>query len=74
MPRKLIWLTTNLEPYLILNNQLNTENKQEIKALESFKTAYEFLLKKEKALISQQLEPLEALPIQVYSMLEPLPQ
>lgn len=38
----------NLEPYLILNNQLNTENKQEIKALESFKTAYEFLLKKEK--------------------------
>lgn len=41
-------VTYNLEPYLILNNQLNTENKQEIKALESFKTAYEFLLKKEK--------------------------
>lgn len=41
-------VTYNLEPYLILNHQLNTENKQEIKALESFKTAYEFLLKKEK--------------------------
>ena len=41
-------VTYELEPYLIINNQLNTENKQEIKALESFKTAYEFLLKKEK--------------------------
>ena len=41
-------VTYELEPYPIINNQLNTENKQEIKALESFKTAYEFLLKKEK--------------------------
>ncbi|VXB55127.1 Outer membrane protein TolC [Flavobacterium sp. 9R] len=38
----------NLEPYLLSNEKLTTENKQEIKALESFKTAYEFLLKKEK--------------------------
>lgn len=38
----------NLEPYILSNAKLTTENKQEIKALESFKTAYEFLLKKEK--------------------------
>lgn len=38
----------NLEPYILSNEKLTTENKQEIKALESFKNAYEFLLKKEK--------------------------
>ena len=38
----------NLVPYLILEENLSTENKQEIKALESFKVAYEYLLKKEK--------------------------
>jgi len=37
-----------LAPYLITDEKLSTENKQEIKALESFKTAYEYLLKKEK--------------------------
>ncbi|TRX38265.1 TolC family protein [Flavobacterium restrictum] len=37
-----------LEPYLISDQKLSTDNKQEIKALESFKSAYEFLLKKEK--------------------------
>lgn len=36
-----------LIPYLI-NQNLSTENKQEIKALESFKSAYEYALKKEK--------------------------
>lgn len=36
-----------LSPYLIDQN-LTTENKQEIKALESFKSAYEYALKKEK--------------------------
>jgi len=62
-------VTYNLEPYLILNNQLSTENKQEIKALESFKSAYEFLLKKKKVLISPLLVPLEGLHTQAYSML-----
>jgi len=38
----------SLIPYIIVNQNLSTENKQEIKALESFKSAYEFLLKKEK--------------------------
>jgi outer membrane protein TolC len=38
----------NLVPYLIASDKLSTENKQEIKALESFKMANEFLLKKEK--------------------------
>lgn len=38
----------NLTPYLITDQKLNTQNKQEIKALESFKMAYEYLLKKEK--------------------------
>ncbi|MCI4442174.1 MAG: TolC family protein [Lentimicrobium sp.] len=37
-----------LVPYIITDQNLSTENKQEIKALESFKSAYEFLLKKEK--------------------------
>lgn len=38
----------SLVPYIITDQNLSTENKQEIKALESFKSAYEFLLKKEK--------------------------
>jgi outer membrane protein TolC len=38
----------NLIPYLIAEEKLNTENKQEIKAFESFKLASEYLLKKEK--------------------------
>jgi outer membrane protein TolC len=38
----------NLEPYILSNEKLTIENKQEITALESFKNAYEFLLKKEK--------------------------
>ncbi len=38
----------NLVPYLISEEKLSTENKQEIKALESFKLASEYLLKKEK--------------------------
>lgn len=38
----------DLTPYLIEPAKLNTENKQEIKALNSFKLAYDFLLKKEK--------------------------
>lgn len=37
-----------LAPYLITDEKLSTQNKQEIKALESFKLAYEYLLKKEK--------------------------
>ncbi|WP_300485024.1 TolC family protein, partial [Flavobacterium sp.] len=36
-----------LAPYLISQN-LTTDNKQEIKALESFKSAYQYALKKEK--------------------------
>jgi len=36
-----------LTPYLISQN-LTTDNKQEIKALESFKSAYQYALKKEK--------------------------
>jgi outer membrane protein TolC len=35
-------------PYIIIDNDLKTDNKQEIKALESFKLASEYLLKKEK--------------------------
>lgn len=38
----------NLVPYLIQDENLSTENKQEIKALQSFKSAYEYALKKEK--------------------------
>lgn len=38
----------DLLPYYISEEKLSTENKQEIKALESFKLAYEYLLKKEK--------------------------
>ncbi|MBW4361316.1 TolC family protein [Flavobacterium taihuense] len=38
----------DLNPYLIDESNLSTENKQEIKALESFKLANEYLLKKEK--------------------------
>jgi outer membrane protein TolC len=38
----------NLVPYLLSEEKLTTENKQEIKALESFKLANEYLLKKEK--------------------------
>ena len=38
----------DLTPYLIEPEKLNTENKQEIKALNAFKLAYDFLLKKEK--------------------------
>ncbi|MFH6937182.1 TolC family protein [Flavobacterium sp. FlaQc-30] len=38
----------DLNPYLITDEKLSTQNKQEIKALESFKSAYEYLLKKEK--------------------------
>lgn len=37
-----------LSPFIITDPNLNIENKEEIKALESFKTAYQFLLKKEK--------------------------
>jgi hypothetical protein len=39
----------NLAP-IITDDKLSSENKQEIKALESFKLANEYLLKKEKAL------------------------
>ena len=35
-------------PYILFETNLNTDNKQEIKALESFKLANEYLLKKEK--------------------------
>jgi len=35
-------------PYILFDTNLNTENKQEIKALESFKLASEYVLKKEK--------------------------
>jgi outer membrane protein TolC len=38
----------NLIPYILTDEKLNTQNKSEIKALESFKTAYGYLLKKEK--------------------------
>lgn len=38
----------NLVPYLITKDKLTIENKKEIKALESFKSAYEYMLKKEK--------------------------
>lgn len=37
-----------LEPYLLLDDSLNVENKQELKALESYKSALNYLLKKEK--------------------------
>jgi len=37
-----------LSPFLLSDISLGIDNKEEIKALESFKTAYEFLLKKEK--------------------------
>lgn len=40
-------VTYQLSPYLIDQN-LTTDNKQEIKALESFKSAYQYALKKEK--------------------------
>ncbi|MGL5113087.1 MAG: TolC family protein [Flavobacterium sp.] len=38
----------SLSPFVITDPNLNIENKEELKALESFKTAYQFLLKKEK--------------------------
>ena len=38
----------DLVPYIITEEKLSPENKQEIKALESFKLANEYLLKKEK--------------------------
>ena len=38
----------DLTPYVVTSDKLNPENKQEIKALESFKQANEYLLKKEK--------------------------
>lgn len=38
----------DLAPYILTSDKLTTENKQEIKALESFKLANEYLLKKEK--------------------------
>lgn len=38
----------DLFPYYISEEKLSSENKQEIKALESFKLAYEYLLKKER--------------------------
>ena len=38
----------DLVPYLITEEKLSPENKQEIKALESFKVANEYLLKKER--------------------------
>lgn len=37
-----------ITPYLLPETDLKTDNKQEIKALESFKSASEYLLKKEK--------------------------
>lgn len=37
-----------LSPFMLANTNLNIENKEEIKALESFKNAYKFVLKKEK--------------------------
>lgn len=37
-----------LSPFVLTDPNLSIENKEEIKALESFKTAYQFLLKKEK--------------------------
>jgi outer membrane protein TolC len=41
-------VTYDLTPFLITDTNLNIDNKEEIKALESFKNAYKFLLKKEK--------------------------
>jgi outer membrane protein TolC len=38
----------NLVPYILPTTKLSSENKQEIKALELFKSAYEYMLKKEK--------------------------
>ncbi|HQE33231.1 MAG TPA: TolC family protein [Flavobacterium alvei] len=38
----------DLVPYILTSDKLTPENKQEIKALESFKIANEYLLKKEK--------------------------
>ena len=38
----------DLVPYILTSDKLTPENKQEIKALESFKLANEYLLKKEK--------------------------
>lgn len=38
----------NLEPYLLSDSSLSIENKHELKALESFKSAQNYLLKKEK--------------------------
>ncbi|QBN18544.1 TolC family protein [Flavobacterium nackdongense] len=47
-PTEIEQVSYSLVPYIIADQNLSTENKQEIKALESFKSAYEFLLKKEK--------------------------
>jgi outer membrane protein TolC len=41
-------VTYDLVPFLLIEDQLSSENKQELKALESFKEASEYLLKKEK--------------------------
>lgn len=38
----------DLEPYLLFDDSFSVEEKQELKALESFKVAYEYLLKKER--------------------------
>jgi hypothetical protein len=38
----------NLAPYIITDDKLSSENKQEIKALESFKLANEYLLRKKR--------------------------
>jgi hypothetical protein len=46
----------NLAPYIITDDKLSSENKQEIKALESFKLANEYLLKKEKGTFLPTLE------------------
>lgn len=61
----------NLEPYILSNAKLTTENKQEIKALKSFKTAYEFLLKKRKERTYLPWRLLVVLPIRVCLMLVP---
>jgi hypothetical protein len=38
----------NLAPYIITDDKLSSENKQEITALESFKLANEYLLRKKR--------------------------
>ena len=47
-PEEIESVIYTLEPYIIFEEALTAENKQEVKALEAYKSALEYVLKKEK--------------------------